>query len=240
MAFRPLGTVLSEAPRGNGRAIAVRLAGESGSIVELSSTREFASLEAYAADLQARHFSFTRSPLAVEFDGRTRYNQKVRLRLDYRPERRFVRGVEAPPERLNQGLMRSPFVTWDAQSRVLEVRRECYAGLRIDTLNGKWTTAPAQSCLQAAIDAREAGGDLDAAVEEAVRDGDDDAAPDVVDVQVDPQTLAISASPSGCSAGAGGPSLLALGTLVLVCLRRGRRQTGPGRADSAQIAGRGS
>jgi hypothetical protein len=143
-AYRPLGALLGSqtVERDGGTFIDMDLGPLSGGIAEMATTADFPSLEAYLSDLIRRRLVFTTSPLAVEFDALDfETGQKVPVRLEYRPERRFIRGVEVSVEEaLDHGLMDSPWADWDASSRRLTVARECYAPTVYDWAAGTVTT----------------------------------------------------------------------------------------------------
>jgi hypothetical protein len=142
-AYRPLGTLLDSqtVSRDGGTYLDLDLGPLSGGIAELATTADFPTIEAYLTDLLGRHLVFTTNPLALEFDAydfETR--QKVRTRLEYRPEKRFVAGVEQSiAQALGHGLMESPWVAWDEPTRVLRLSRECFAPTAYDWAAGTVT-----------------------------------------------------------------------------------------------------
>ena len=113
--------------------IHLRLPGPSGFVVEMATTAEFPSLDAYADDLASRNVSFTVSPLAVEVSvfepGRA---GRRRIRLEYANEKRFLGGVEQVVGTLNHELMSSPWVETDRAQRRIRVRRGCHKTIEYD------------------------------------------------------------------------------------------------------------
>lgn len=136
IAYRPLGPIAERENRDEGQVIYLRLEGKSGGIYELATTQQFATIEAYAEDLQKRHFRFDREGLGVEFDGLDPAStEKVRLRLEYRPERRFIGGRDVTMSDVDRGFIDSPWVQWDAQNRVMTLARKGYPTLVYDIPN---------------------------------------------------------------------------------------------------------
>jgi hypothetical protein len=132
IAYLPLGTIESETPQ-NGWTYLV-LKGRSGGVVEIASAAEFATIDEYAKDLASRYVSFTDTPLAAEIDARDpETTGHVRVRLEYRPQRRVVGGVEqSVPQALAHGLIDSPWAQWDATTERLTLSRRCYAPVVYD------------------------------------------------------------------------------------------------------------
>lgn len=126
IAYRPLGTIEAEERRDGDYYI--RLAGKSGCIVELATTAQFASIEDYLADLQARTVSFSQSPLRASFEALDpSTGERVPVELVHAPEQRFVGGVElTAAEALDRGLVDGPWTGWNAATQVLRVERDCY------------------------------------------------------------------------------------------------------------------
>lgn len=133
VAYRPLGTVAETRSKDGGRWTYLRIPGRGGGIVELASQDEFPTLESYAEDLAGRNVKFTLDPLAAELDARDGSGRRVRIRLEYDPERRFKGGEPWPPsEAVGDALMESRWVRWDPRSQVLTVAREGYPTIRYD------------------------------------------------------------------------------------------------------------
>jgi hypothetical protein len=135
-AYMPLGTVAVEEVRGEAPDTwtYMRLDGRSGGIVELAMVSDFATIGDYAADLEARHVDFTPDPLAAEVDALDPdTGGKVRVRLEFRPERRIVAGAEiSVEEALDHGLMQSSWATWTPATQVLRLSRGCYPTIVYD------------------------------------------------------------------------------------------------------------
>lgn len=149
IAYHPLGTIAAEESRDDGEWTYYRLAGRSGAVIELATTDDFATLDDYVADLASRQVTFTTEPLAAvvdAFDPVTKAH--VPIRLEHRPERRFVDDVEwSAEEALDHGFLASAFVSSDEVTKVVELVRGCYEGLRWDWQAGTVTTlAPPSSC----------------------------------------------------------------------------------------------
>jgi hypothetical protein len=138
IAWAPLGSIAFEESRGGGSYTYLRLDGPSGGTVELATANEFASLSDYAADLADRQPVFTSDPLAAELDARDpQTGGTVHIRLEYRPERRFIDGAEqSVEEALGHGLMSSPWVTWEEPERRLRLERDCYHPVTYDWDDG--------------------------------------------------------------------------------------------------------
>lgn len=134
VAYHPLGTVSLEESRDGDQWTYLRLDGRSGGIVELATTADFATADAYAADLATRQLSFTTDPLAAEVEARDpATGQRVTIRLEHRPERRVIDGAEQTLEDgLDHGLMASPWVTWTASEQQLRLERGCYPRIEYD------------------------------------------------------------------------------------------------------------
>lgn len=138
MAYVPLRRVVVEEPRDNGNWTYLRLEGKSGGIVELATIADFKTLAEYAADLRSRHLRFIPEPPAVEVEARDPENgRRVMVRLEFRPERRFIAGVEQSVEQcLDHGLIESPWVHWDKNARIMRVKRNGYRGITYDWRSG--------------------------------------------------------------------------------------------------------
>jgi MYXO-CTERM domain-containing protein len=134
VAYHPLGTVAVEESRDSGQWTYLRLGGRSGGIVELATMADFATADAYAADLASRQLSFTADPLAAEFEARDpATGELVTIRLEHKPERRVVAGTEQTlTDALDHGLMESPWVTWTATEQRLRLERGCYPRIEYD------------------------------------------------------------------------------------------------------------
>lgn len=138
IAYFPLGQIRQEESRDGGDWFYVRLNGRSGCIIEMATTEDFPSLQAYAENLSERHLSMDISPtnFHVIFDARDPNSGKlVRLRLNYDPEQRFIGEREVTMQEYDRGFMDSPWVDWDASRRVKTVRREGYKTLIYDVKN---------------------------------------------------------------------------------------------------------
>jgi hypothetical protein len=129
--------------------IHLRLPGPSGFVVEMATTDEFASLDAYANDLASRNVRFTASPLTVEVSafepGRS---GRRRIRLEYVNEKRFIDGVEQTVGTLNHELMSSPWVETDRAQRRVRVHRGCHKTIEYDWDDAvvRESAADASSC----------------------------------------------------------------------------------------------
>lgn len=113
----------------NGDYFYLRLDGRSGGIVELATTDQFSSIDAYVSDLKGRHLEFTKGdPMYAEFDALDpETGETERMRLEYEPEKHLVGGTERPlDEGLDHGLVASPFVDFDSAERTLTVERNCH------------------------------------------------------------------------------------------------------------------
>jgi hypothetical protein len=133
--------------------------------VELATTADFPTIDAYAADLAARQLSFATDPLAAEFEARDPVTSGlVTVRLEHRPERRVIGGVEQTiAEALDHGLMESPWVTWTAAEQRLRLERDCYPRLEYDWDDGTVVESQAPSgCGESAPDAGVGGSGADA------------------------------------------------------------------------------
>jgi hypothetical protein len=165
VGYRPLGTLSLEESRDGGQWTYLRLDGRSGGIVELATTADFPTIDAYAADLAARQLSFATDPLAAEFEARDpATGGLVTVRLEHRPERRVIGGVEQTiAEALDHGLMESPWVTWTATEQRLRLERDCYPRLEYDWDDGTVVESQAPSgCGEEGPDAGAGGGAVDA------------------------------------------------------------------------------
>ncbi|MBN1675074.1 MAG: hypothetical protein JXR37_28795 [Kiritimatiellae bacterium] len=149
IGYCPLGKVSVEESRerkSGEKWTYMRLDGPSGGIVELATRAEFPSVEAYAENLSARHLVFNTDPLSVEVDARDRgAGRLVRVKLEFRPERRWVDGRElSEQEALGHGLMESPWARWDPATRRLAVNRDGYPTLVYDWDDAKVEVKPAR------------------------------------------------------------------------------------------------
>jgi hypothetical protein len=144
VAFYPLGTTRKTSGKKSRQGPQLVLDGRSGGIVEMATVSEFDSLDGYAADMASRQLSFTKTPLAAEFEARDPDTGKlVTVRLEHRPERRVIGGVEQTIEQaLGHGLMKSPWVSWDPAQRQLRLERECYPITIYDWDDGVVTDLP--------------------------------------------------------------------------------------------------
>jgi hypothetical protein len=191
VAYRPLGTIAVEEARSD--YVYMRLDGPSGGIVELASTADFATIGDYAADLASRSVSFTSDPLAAEFEAHDpATGGTALLRLEYRPEKRLVDGVElSVEEALDHGLMESPWAAWSADTRVLSVRRGCYPSMVYDWSAGTVTVEdpPPECGLEPDADTVEGSEPMpDAGPDggpDGIADGAPDAAGDAIDAEAD-------------------------------------------------------
>ena len=114
----------------------LRLDGKSGCIIEFAFTDQFSSLDDYAADLESRHLEFDRDSLHAEFDAlRPGSTDTVRLRLEYRPERRFIDGEEHTMRDLDRGFIDSPWVEWDEEDQRKLLRRDGFESILYDVPN---------------------------------------------------------------------------------------------------------
>ncbi|MBN1672337.1 MAG: hypothetical protein JXR37_14955 [Kiritimatiellae bacterium] len=148
VAYLPLGKLAEQEHKTNGNAgkawTYLRLDGPSGGITELATRREFPTIDHYARDLAARHVAFSADPLRAEVDARrVQDGERVRIRLEYQPERRFVDEVEVPVKQaLGHGLMKSPWTRWDAGARRLTVARSGYPTIVYDWNDGVVSSTP--------------------------------------------------------------------------------------------------
>lgn len=135
MAYFPLGRILVEETRGGGDWFYVRLDGRSGCIIEMATTEDFPSVQAYADDLAGRHLSMDLRPdnFHVVFDARDpETGGLVRLRLNYAPEARFIDGHEFTMQQYTQGFMNSPWVSWDADNKTKTLQKDGYGSIVYD------------------------------------------------------------------------------------------------------------
>ncbi len=139
IAFGLLGEVGTLEERDGGDWTFLRLPGRSGSIVELATTADYPSAEAYLADLRTRHLEFVREdPYHVEFEARDpETGGTALLRLEYDPERRYVDGEAVSMEDLDRGLLDSPFVSWDPETLTMTLSRDGYETVVYDVPNGR-------------------------------------------------------------------------------------------------------
>lgn len=138
IAYRPVGTIVERDNRSDGTDyIYLRMeTGPSGGIYELAEADQFDSLEHYLDDLRSRHFAFDPDVLAVEFDAidpETR--ELVRVKLQYETEQRWIDGQPITMDAIDRGLMDSPWVDWDPETRRLVLSREGYPTIVYDVLN---------------------------------------------------------------------------------------------------------
>ena len=151
IAYYPLGTIAEGPVRrttiagatGNGTRTSphyyIRLDGRSGGIVELATTEQFATIDDYVADLKQRHVEFSDGePMYAEFDALDpETGDKVRMRIEYKPERRFIDGEELTnAEALDHGWLDSPFIEYDPDARTMTLVRGCYPQITYDLANG--------------------------------------------------------------------------------------------------------
>ena len=137
IAYRPLGEITTEESRDGDSWTYIILDERSGAIVELATTDDFDSVDDYLDDLSERHVEFSagsgEDDFYAEFDA---YNPDTggteQMRLEYRPEQRFVEGDEIPLEELDFGLVDSLFASWDQDDHVLELKRGCYESVIYD------------------------------------------------------------------------------------------------------------
>lgn len=137
IAYHPLGDVLDEESRDGGDWTYIRLDERSGAIIELATTDDFNSVDDYLDDLQDRHVEFSagsgEDDFYAEFDAFDPTDGETeRMRLEYRPEQRFVDGDEIPQEELDFGLVDSPWADWDDTEHVLTLERGCYETVTYD------------------------------------------------------------------------------------------------------------
>lgn len=162
VAWRPLGEVVESVEIRDGKATRVEVDGRSGMLVELATTADFPTIDAYAQNLAGRNVEFTTgTELVAEFEAWDPDEQRlVPLRLEYRPERRWIDGREVSiSEALDHGLMASPFVQWDRDDEVLTLQRDCYPSVSYDWNNLTVTEiAPPAGCSEIG----DAGGAADA------------------------------------------------------------------------------
>lgn len=143
LAYRPAGpSVRSEEKDGSTQ---LRLAGPSGGVAELALSADVGGFEAWSSDVQSRHFAFSTSPLALEFDKRSSAGDLERLRLEYRPEKRMVGGRDLPRSAIEDvGLVESAWVDWSDSDYTLTVARPGFPVRRYDWKTGEVTeSAPA-------------------------------------------------------------------------------------------------
>lgn len=220
VAFRPIGAIGAEEDQGD--FIYLRLDGPSGSIVELATAEEFESLEQYADDLAARHLDVSIAPLTAEIGARNADGTHTTIRLEHRPERRFVDGVErTPAELLDHDVMRSPWVSWHPETRQLRVARGCYEGVLYDWDDATVTAiAPPESCSPAAV--ADGGAPADAGpIPDAGGDAGDGSIIGVIPPDPD-EAGGCACTAAGTSSGLPGALLLAGGLLGAVRARRRR------------------
>lgn len=98
IAYLPLGPVVAREDRKDmfGEHIFLKMDGRSGGITEIATTEQFATLQDYMDNLDNRYLDFNRDPetFSVEFDALDPdTNQLARVKLEYRPEKRFVNGA---------------------------------------------------------------------------------------------------------------------------------------------------
>lgn len=154
VAYRPLGTLAEPIERrtsvpGNRKSTSahyrVKLDGESGCIVELATTDEFASIDDYLTDLKGRDVSFsTGGDFSAEFEARDPETGNLdKIRLEYDPERRFVDGSELGTEQaLDHGLFESPWVNMQDGGDKIVLERGCYESVTYDLPNAEIRTEP--------------------------------------------------------------------------------------------------
>jgi hypothetical protein len=160
----------------------------------------------------------------------------TRLRLEYRPERRFVGGVEKTvAQALDHGLMASPFVSWDGSSQRLRLARDCYPPVVYDFSQGTITT----EAVPAACTLADGGTSEDAGVADSGTGADggaDDSGPETDDAATledgpgqDGQEGTGLEGGCGCVTSVGAAkepelaALLLVGLALWVALRRLRR-----------------
>jgi hypothetical protein len=125
-----------------------RFPGRSGYVIEMATTSEFATIDAYANDLAGRNVVFSTDPLTVEVNANEPgKSTRRRMRLEYRPELRFIDGVKQELSTLDHGFMESPWVKTDKSTHRVTVQRECRPVLVYDFANGTvQEVAPSASC----------------------------------------------------------------------------------------------
>lgn len=152
IGYRPLGPVTVEESRGSGNSAYyyLRLDGRSGCIIELATTDQFSTLTDYGIDLNQRALTFEQQAatgeMLVEFEALDPdTGAKVPLKLEFRPERRFIGGVEQTMSQLDRGLIDSPWVAYDDGVRAITLEREGYPTVVYDipaaTFTGSSATA---------------------------------------------------------------------------------------------------
>lgn len=145
IAYLPLGPIIAEENRTDqhGEHVFLKMDGRSGGITEMATPDQFATLQDYKDNLDSRYLEFNRDPAtySVEFDALdSDSNQLTRVKLDYRPEKRYINGVEkSADELLNHGFIDSPFVKWDADTKQIKVDRIGYPTMIYDIPNGTVT-----------------------------------------------------------------------------------------------------
>lgn len=264
IAYYPLGTAAlgperrSQIPGASGSGTRdtehyyLRLDGRSGGIVELATTADFADLDAYVADLKARHIAFsTGEPYYAEFDAYVPHTGGYeRMRIEYEPEARSLAGQSlTTAEALDHGWLASPFIDYDADARTLILTRDCYPEMHYDLTSGAVTQEPPSSpdCQEAPggdagaepVDAGmedvggggEDGGDVDSSGVDSSDVGSSDAAGEADSSAPSRHNDVDMQGESSCacrSTDSGAPvhaAWLALAALLLVARRRGASET---------------
>lgn len=144
VAILPLGSITSEAlttpNTGTLPYQHVELGELSGSIVELATTEQFATIEAYGDDLAGRLTQFLSSPEL--FGAKFVTASGEMMFLNYTTGERILGGVVQSDEPLRSGLMQSPFVSWDESTFALTLQRPSYDPIVLDFGDPTKPTAP--------------------------------------------------------------------------------------------------